>query len=507
MNLLKDDFISTNQGKVSLRTLLTSDNDYQLQYYFDEIQLAMLQLLSSLATAVLQPSTNDLRRYLAKGLTAEEYDEKLANMHSEWFDAETFMQVTPKKDIKWFSADVHKMVSGIESSSTKDASGLFSSIEDLKKICPDCGPACNYNYQMNIHAKAMGVGGATGIRGGGTISVLLFNSCLSKTLLMNCFCHDYFRKICPLKDEVDEPMWVEPLEGRLAVDAKGSQVEVYQANTIGLIRGLFALSYFVQFDIEDGHETCDICGSITNRFIKRFRHKKFEGKYGATSVGRELGAGWWMNPYTPSQMLENGIIGVRARDQHWQSWEDFLSLVIKKETNDRHIPAPILTQFTNEVLSAEPVHCIVGGNILKRNQEATVVGRVYDLYPLPSSLSKNLAKVNDVVKSGLEIKDRLKRALNKLFGAEKYKKSKQTEEYIKRIRDTGVQQFCINAQNIIQNILVDVDKRDAHYLRHSAQKRLNQEAKKIYSEVQRKYQHDLPLFKALIKGEYILNKE
>jgi len=78
MNLLKDDFISTNQGKVSLRTLLTSDNDYQLQYYFDEIQLAMLQLLCSLATAVLQPSTNDLRRFLAEGLTTEEYDAKLA---------------------------------------------------------------------------------------------------------------------------------------------------------------------------------------------------------------------------------------------------------------------------------------------------------------------------------------------------------------------------------------------------------------------------------------------
>ncbi len=56
MNLLSDDFISTTTGKISLKTLLTSDTDYQLQYAFDEIQLAMLQLLGSLSTVVLKPT-------------------------------------------------------------------------------------------------------------------------------------------------------------------------------------------------------------------------------------------------------------------------------------------------------------------------------------------------------------------------------------------------------------------------------------------------------------------
>jgi len=64
MNLLIDNFISTTTGKISLKEILTSQTDYQLQYAFDEIQLAMLQLLASLSTVVLKPTLDELKGYL-----------------------------------------------------------------------------------------------------------------------------------------------------------------------------------------------------------------------------------------------------------------------------------------------------------------------------------------------------------------------------------------------------------------------------------------------------------
>ena len=96
MNLLKDPFISTMEGKVSLKEILTSENDYQLQYFFDETQLAMLQLLASLTTVLLKPSIAELKGYLANGLTAEQYDQALENIETKWFEGDCFMQSKPR---------------------------------------------------------------------------------------------------------------------------------------------------------------------------------------------------------------------------------------------------------------------------------------------------------------------------------------------------------------------------------------------------------------------------
>ena len=138
MNLLKDAFISTNQGKVSLKTLLTSNEDYQLQYYFDEIQLAMLQLLSSLTTVVLQPTVKELKSYLKIGLTPEQYDQALQKIESQWFESDCFMQSKPPKNAKWPEAPITKLLSGVECGTSPNAIGLFSEVEKAETICPDC---------------------------------------------------------------------------------------------------------------------------------------------------------------------------------------------------------------------------------------------------------------------------------------------------------------------------------------------------------------------------------
>jgi CRISPR system Cascade subunit CasA len=67
-----------------------------------------------------------------------------------------------------------------------------------------------------------------------------------------------------------------------------------------------------------------------------------------------------------------------------------------------------------------------------------------------------------------------------------------------------MQRFIANAQQIIQKTLLDVDRKEASQLQKDAIAELNKEAKQIFKSVQRKYQHDLPMFKALVKGEGIL---
>ena len=80
------------------------------------------------------------------------------------------------------------------------------------------------------------------------------------------------------------------------------------------------------------------------------------------------------------------------------------------------------------------------------------------------------------------------------------------KNFVGGIKNQAIQKFTSNAQQIVQQILLDVNRKEATQLRKEAIEALNKEAKSIFKSVQRKYQHDLPLFKALVKGEFILYK-
>ncbi|MBN0989521.1 type I-E CRISPR-associated protein Cse1/CasA [Amphritea pacifica] len=487
MNLLTDDFISTNYGKVSLKAILTTDNDYQLQYYFDEIQLAMLQMLSSLATVVLQPDTKQLQYYLANGISGQEYDKRLSEVNSEWFEGDCFMCSAPPADAKNPSAPITKMLSGIECGTSPNAIGLFSEVKHAETICPDCSHVLNYNLHMNIKGECFGPTGATGIRGGGAISTLVAGDDLKQTVLNNVIATDLFTQYSQLDSGADnKPMWVSPLSS-----------DLYQAQKIGLIRGLFALAYHISFPVDDKECHCDVCGTESEQSVTTFIREKYKGNYGSTKTGRDAGAGWWPHPYTPQSVREDGVYAVCARDQNWQSWQELTSYIVGKETDKAMIePAYIVRQY-QEMSGQGRANLLVGGNIA---DQGSILGRVYDLYSMPSSLSNHLSRVTQVVDAGLSQKDKLSLALNKMFGIG-YDKN-----FVAGIKAQAMHRFVSNTQQIIQSILLDVDRKEAAELRRAAIKELDEEAKLIYSGLQRKYQHDLPLFKALVKGEYLLNK-
>lgn len=167
MNLLKDPFISTTAGKVSLKDILTSNQDYHLQYFFDETQLAMLQMLSSLSTVVLKPTAKELSHYLTRGLSPEDYDALLEKVDSKWFESECFMRLAFPNAAKVAEGPITKLVSGIECGGSANALGLFSESSEVSVCCPDCTHVLNYNLHMNIKGECFGPTGATGIRGGG----------------------------------------------------------------------------------------------------------------------------------------------------------------------------------------------------------------------------------------------------------------------------------------------------------------------------------------------------
>jgi CRISPR system Cascade subunit CasA len=488
MNLLKDAFISTTTGKVSLKTILTSDDDYQLQYYFDEIQLAMLQLLASLTTMVLQPSLSELKGYLKNGVNVDQYDETLAKVKSEWFESDCFMQSAPPRGAKFPEAPITKMLSGIECGTSPNAIGLFSDVENAQVICPDCIHGLNYNLHMNIKGECFGPTGATGIRGGGAISTLIAGDNLKETLLNNVIAYDYFNDYAQLDtDAVNDPMWVAEQTG-----------SIYQAQNIGLVRGLFALAYHIDFTVEDTPCDCDVCGNHSELSVTTFNREKYKGSYGSTKNGRDSGAGWWPHPYTPRTIKEEGAFAVCARDQNWQSWQELGSYIVGKETDKAMVePAYIIKQF-QQLKNPAQANLLIGGNIA---DQGSITGRVYDLYSMPSSLSKHLSKITQVIDSGLMQKERLSQAFNKMFGVG-YDKN-----FVGGIKSEAMARFTSNAQQIIQRTLLDVERKEASKLRKSASEDLKYEAKRIFIGVQRKYQHDLPLFKALVKGEVALYKK
>ena len=491
MNLLNDDFISTTDGKVSLKTILTSDQNYQLQYYFDEVQLAMLQLLSSLTTVVLQPTKKELKGYLNQGLSIDHYDHCLAKIEVSWFDADCFMQSKPLESAKFPEAPITKLLSGIECGTSPNAIGLFSEMDKAEVICPDCIHGLNYNLHMNIKGECFGPTGATGIRGGGAISTLIAGQSLKQTLLINTIAIDFFQDKAQLNDNADNsPMWITP---------QGSGV--YQAQKIGLIRGLFALAYHIDFSIQDEPCVCDVCGCESAQSVTTFNREKYTGHYGSTKNGRDAQAGWWLHPYTPITVKEEGIFAVCARDQHWQSWQELSSYIVGKSTDKATVePAYIVKQY-QEMKNPRQTNLLVGGNIA---DQGSVIGRVYDLYSMPSSLSRQTTKITQVIDVGLNQKERLSKALNKMFSK---KDVGYDKNFVGGIKENAMQRFTSNAQQIIQGVLLDVECKEAIELRESAAQALAYEAKRIFSGIQDKYQHDLPLFKSLVKGELALRKK
>lgn len=490
MNLLKDEFISTTQGKVSLKTILTTDGDYQLQYYFDEIQLAMLQFLSSLTTALLTPTARELKQYLKEGVTKEQYDHALENCNSEWFEADCFMQSRSSAGTGWAEAPVTKLLSGIECGTSPNAIGLFSEIDQADVVCPDCIHGLNYNLHMNIKGECFGPTGATGIRGGGAISTLVSGKSIKQTLLNNTIAVDAFSEHAQLNSTAENtPMWITP-----------PTTSIYQAPAIGLIRGLFALAYHIDFQTEHQPCCCDVCGHHSEQTVKRFNREKYTGHYGSTKTGRDGGAGWWPHPFTPITIKQDGVYAVCARDQNWQSWQELGSYIVGKETDKATtVPAYVVRQYQT-IENPKRTSLLVGGNIA---DQGSITGRVYDLYSMPSTLNRHLSRVTQVIDAGLEQKERLSQALNKMFAFEVgYDKN-----FVGGIKEQVMHRFTANAQQIIQQTLLDVDRKEAKELRRQAAIDLQREAKRLFAGVLRKYQHDLPLFKALVKGESVLNKK
>ena len=123
---------------------------------------------------------------------------------------------------------------------------------------------------------------------------------------------------------------------------------------------------------------------------------------------------------------------------------------------------------------------------------------------MPSSLSRQTTKITQVIDVGLNQKERLSKALNKMFSK---KDVGYDKNFVGGIKENAMQRFTSNAQQIIQGVLLDVECKEAIELRESAAQALAYEAKRILSGIQDKYQHDLPLFKSLVKGELALRKK
>lgn len=112
--------------------------------------------------------------------------------------------------------------------------------------------------------------------------------------------------------------------------------------------------------------------------------------------------------------------------------------------------------------------------------------------------NNKLERVTKVIDAGLSVKDDLSQALNKMFGAG-YDKN-----FVAGIKSTAMHQYISSAQNIVQQLLLDVDRKEARELTKAALEQLKIEAKMIYHALMRKYQSDLPLFKVLARGEKVL---
>ncbi len=141
------------------------------------------------------------------------------------------MRSAMPSESKIYSAPITKLVSGIECGGSGDASGLFSEVSQANIVCPDCIHVLNYNLHMNIKGECFSKFGATGIRGGGSLSTLISGENLKMTVLSNTVAIDFFESLREMAEPNNKLMWQVPMLG-----------DIYYAHQIGLERGLFALA-------------------------------------------------------------------------------------------------------------------------------------------------------------------------------------------------------------------------------------------------------------------------
>lgn len=478
MNLLVDDWIPVQKEGVfkhiSLKTLLTQDEPWQISLPRDDMEMACLQLLVSLTQVLFIPKdSSELKIHIKQPITEAEYVDAVEGQ-IEWFDMDhpeyPFMQVRGVKSAEL--TDMAKLFAGL----TGSTSSTFVNEPNLaSKLCSSCAVLGLFNQAMNC--PGFGGGFKASLRGSAPISTLILGDDLRQTLWKNVLCQPFLDDAMPwheaTKDE--KPNWVDVVK-------PGQKIAAHET---GLLRGLFWQPAHVELVREGGRGICDCCGNEDQCYIG-FNKEKFVYDF----------SGVWPHPHGPRVFK----LAKNEREEKFSSfttnapsWTLLNQFLIKEDLEkEGRTPAPVVTQARNLSLNNGMLHLMIGGY---RNNQASILERRHELFSIAKEWESNDALIERVVNTGLAYKTELRKKLYGFFKATGA-----------AVQDPAEHRFYKQTEPLVHDMLRNMNFKESKVAFANYHQQLRETTREIFNQVTEPYQNEPKMIQALVIARRGLEK-
>jgi len=482
MNLLIDNWIPVqHQGifkHISLKTVLTQDEPWQISLPRDDMEMACLQLLVSLTQVLFVPKDgSELKARIKQPITETEYFDAVEG-RVEWFEMDhpehPFMQFrgVSAKDL----TPMNKLFAGLNSST----SSSFVNEPNLASVlCPVCSAIGLFNQASNCPGFGGGPGGGfkAGIRASAPINTIIIGGSLRETIWRNILACDFLYELMPWCEALksDEPTWVKLI-------VRGSKVAAHET---GLVRGLFWQPVRVELIKKDSPCVCDCCGSVDDCYLG-FNKEPF---------GYEFSGAW---PYPLSPRVYKLAKGEREEKfssftTSAPSWTLLNQFLIKEDLErEGRTPAPVVTQARNFSLNNGMLHLMVGGY---RNKQASILERRHELFSIAKEWQNSDVLIARIVDTGLAYKTELRKKLYGFFKATGV-----------AVQDPAEHRFYKQTEPLVHDMLRNMNFKESKVAFADYHKQLHETTRDIFNQVTEPYQNEPKMIQALAIARRGLNK-
>ena len=463
MDLLQSPWIPVREeaavSHISFEQLLCSPNYYQLSLSRDDMELATLQLLISLAQCIFTPKDrSELVQRVRQPLVPETYQPAIER-YSAWFVLDhpqyPFMQSRGVKAKE--VTPIQKLFIGLPEGNNH---ALFNDKGEIVAVCGSCAAIALFNQASNC--PSFGGGFKASLRGSAPITTFAAGKHLRETLWFNVLSQDRVADLLVPQHINNVPVWVDPIPAR-------GKIHAYE---IGLLRGLFWQPARLELLATTGPQRCDACQQTAEWVYSGFRKEKFVYDI----------EGLWPHPHSPKRW----DIKKEAKER-----ERFLSFTTQApawtqlnhcafgqthDTKEGSEPSPIVTQF-HQVFNIQRRQLIllVAGY---RNNQASVLERRHELFSMPQDWDNQTPYVEHGIKYALAVKQELR---SKLYGFAK--------QVGPNVHETAERQFYHATEPFIHELLRNMDYREGKAVFADFKDQVTRLAREVFESLTAPYCH------------------
>lgn len=487
MNLLTEEWIPTSldgeRKRISLETLLTTDDNWELTSFRDDMELATIQLLVSLVQVCFMPKDKaELKHRVKQKLTSQEYQDGIKPF-VEWFDLQhkkwPFMQNTDLKyDEKDFTT-LHKLFVGLPEKTSKSGSSkaFFNDINEIETA--HFGDVAVAIFQQTTNGHTLGGPHPDGLKGYMPVTTLIMDKSFRTTVWINILCLDFWNRSKTTNIDLKEkPTWVSKPENDKETSA-----------TMSLVRGLFWQPALLKLNIVNGK----IIG-----FIKKKTKCKIKG--------------FWVHPHTPIDIirLKNNKLNekpyqtLKSYKPMWAQMLSFFYSTNGLSKQEGMISATVVQQF-QEYFRGKELNIAVGGYI-KGDSAESLAWRRHETFSLAQGWEDRASEMETLISIGNNFEQALYFAITRccLIAFPTDKPDSRTSPNLKqKIFEHSKSQFFKNSEFIFHSILKQNNWRDLEQF-ISQMKILTQ---KIYENTIQSLNTDVKYFRGVAEGRRELNRK